>query len=167
MRIKGSRTSVLIIALWMGLGISHSQDRPKSSEPFIAVSKSQLAETASSSQLEKLKQIENLRTTKEVFIFRRNPDAEIGDSVRISIPNETSFLLSKTGGENRDQSNFTWFGDLQGEKRGTATLIARNGEITGSINSSRGLYRIFPLGSGTYAVVKLNTGGLPPDEPHS
>lgn len=165
MRITGSRKTVLIIALWMVLCSCHLKAQSKSPELFTSVPKNQVAETASSSQLERLHQIENLQTTKEAFVFRLNPDAEIGDRVRISIPNGATLVLWKTGGENQDPSDFTWFGELRGEQRGTATLIAHKGEITGSINSIQGLYRIAPLGNRTYAIVKLNTKGLPPEEP--
>jgi hypothetical protein len=94
-----------------------------------------------------------------------NPDAEIGDQLRIEIPNDKILKLSKTGGERKDSKDFTWFGEVRGEERGTATLVSRNGEIMGSINTAQGLYRITPLGDGAYAIVKINTQKLPPEEP--
>jgi hypothetical protein len=151
--------------LIMGLSLAwvNVQAQSAASEPFKPVDKSQLMEDASPALLERLDTIERLPTTKEVYTYRINPDIQLGDHIKISIPNGSPFNLSRTGGEHRDSKDFTWFGALQGDDLGTATLVDQNGEIAGSINSSRGLYRITPLGNRTYALVKVETKSLPQD----
>ena len=136
----------------------------RGTEPFTAVKGGKNIETTPE-QSSRLKRIRDLPTTKAVHILRINRDAHIGDEVKISIPDDKTFVFSKTGGETVDSRDFTWFGVAKGEGRGSATLIARNGEISGSINTPEGVYRISSLGDGLYAMAKMDTKRLPPEEP--
>jgi hypothetical protein len=154
--------ALMLICLAFGLHGANAQS--KASEPFTAISSDRLSD-ATPIQAQRLNHIEHLPTTEVVHVFRMNPDAEIGDQLKISIPNDKTLKLSKTGGEKEDSKNFTWLGEVQGEERSSVTFISRNGEITGSINTAQGLYRITPLGDGAYAIAKINTQKLPPEEP--
>jgi hypothetical protein len=136
----------------------------RGTEPFTAVKDGQNIETTPE-QSSRLKRIRDLSTTKAVHILRINRDARIGDEVKISIPDGGSFVFSRTGGETLDPRDFTWFGVAKGAGGSSATLIARNGEISGSINTPEGIYRISSLGDGLYAMAKMDTKKLPPDEP--
>jgi hypothetical protein len=137
---------------------------PRGMEPFTVVKEEQKIETTPE-QSSRLKRILDLPTTKAVHILRINRDAQIGDEVKISIPDDKNFVFSKTGGETVDSRNFTWFGVVKGQGGGSATLIARNGEISGSINTPGGIYRISSLGDGLYAMAKMDTKKLPAEEP--
>jgi len=53
----------------------------------------------------------------------------------------------------------------KGQEPGSATLIALTVEISGSISTSLGVYRISPLGDGLYAIAEMDTRKLPPEEP--
>jgi hypothetical protein len=157
-----STTALMVIGLVLGLRSTSAQS--KISEPFTPVNRNKLSD-ATPQQSERLNHLEHLRTTEAVHVFRMNPDADVGDRLKISIPNDRTLMLSRTGGERYDSKDFTWVGEVQGEERSSATLISRNGEITGSINTAQGLYRITPLGDRAYAVVKVNPQRLPPEEP--
>jgi hypothetical protein len=134
------------------------------SEPLKAVQNEKRIDT-SPEQSRRLQKIRDLPTTESVHILRRDQNAPIGEELKISIPNDRTLLLSKTGGETSDSKDFTWYGVVKGDERGSATLIARNGEISGSINTPEGLYRISPLGDGLYAMAKVDTRKLPTEEP--
>jgi hypothetical protein len=136
----------------------------RETEPFTAVKDEKNIETTPE-QSSRLKRIRDLPTTKAVHILRINRDAHIGDEVKISIPDDKTFVFLKTGGETVDSRDFTWFGVAKGEGRSSATLIARNGEISGSINTSGGIYRISSLGDGLYAMAQMDTKKLPAEEP--
>jgi hypothetical protein len=45
------------------------------------------------------------------------------------------------------------------------TLVAKNGQVTGTLTSPEGMYRILPLGDGHQALVKLDASKFPADEP--
>jgi hypothetical protein len=159
------KSSAALVVVLMGCGAYKANSQSSPSEPFTPINRSQLPSGPSSIQLQRLDHIEHLSTTKAVYVYRMLPGAQIGDQINISLPNGTTFMLHRTGGENHDSKDFTWFGELQGVSRGTATLISHNGEIMGSINSAQDLYRIASLGNGAYAFVKVSTRGLSPDEP--
>jgi|SRR6267378_5333716 len=157
-------TAILtVLFLFCEYNPAHAQSsRP--SEPFTPVQNEERVE-ANPEQARRLQRIRDLPTTQSVHVLRMNQSAPIGDEVKISIPNDRTLVLSKTGGETRDPKDFTWFGVVKGGEPGTATLIARNGEITGSISTPGGVYRISPLGDGLYAMAKMDTQKLPPEEP--
>lgn len=116
-------------------------------------------------QSQRLQRIRDLPTTESVHILRANPLLSLGNELAIPISAEKVLVLSKTGGENLDPKDFTWFGITKGQETGSATLIARNGEISGSISTSFGVYRISSLGDGLYVIAKMDIGKLPAEEP--
>jgi hypothetical protein len=134
------------------------------SEMFIPLANDNQSQT-NPEQSKQLQHIRDLPTTQSVHVFRRNQAAPVGDELKILIPNDKTLILSRTGGEVHDPKDFTWFGVVRGEQRGSATLIARNGELTGSISTPAAVYRISSLGEGLYAIVKVDTQKLPPEEP--
>jgi hypothetical protein len=158
------RSTAALILFCLLFELHQASGQVTTSEPFTPIEKDRLAD-ANPTQSQRLDHLEHLPSTQSVHVFRMNRNAVLGDQVKISIPNDKTFILSRTGGETNDSKDFTWVGEVQGEQRGSATLVARNGEITGSISTAQGLYRISPLGDGAYAIVKVNTRRLPPEEP--
>jgi hypothetical protein len=100
-----------------------------------------------------------------LHLVRVDQNALAGNELTISIPGEKALALSRTGGEIRNKQDFTWLGTLQGEPQSSVTLIVRNGDVTGSITSTAGLFRIVPIGGGEHVVIKVDTRKFPPDEP--
>ena len=136
-------------------------------EPFKPVPNDKATETTAS-QSKRLRTIRDLATTESIHLLRMDQSVPIGEKLKITVPEDhKTFLLTKTGGETHDEKDFVWFGTVQGEPPGSATLVARNGEVSGSINSALGAYRLTPLGDGLYALVKVNEQKLPPVEPPS
>jgi hypothetical protein len=118
-------------------------------------------------QLHRFEKIRDLPTTESLEVLHVNTDAKIGSELKIPMPGGKKVTIVRNGGETIDSGNFTWTGAVQGEDFASASLIARDGEITGSINSHEGLFRISPLGEGAYALVKVSPRRFPPDEPSS
>lgn len=118
-------------------------------------------------QAQRLKLINDLPTTKSVHLVRIDQTALTTHDLLVSVPGTESFGLTKTGGETSDSKNFTWTGILHEEQAGGTTLVSRNGEITGSISTPMGLYRITPLGGGVQALVQIDSTKFPKDEPES
>jgi hypothetical protein len=160
----GWQGNAALMLVCLGFELHSASAQSGNTEPFTAISKDKLAD-ATPVQSQRLKQIERLRTTESVHVFRETPNATIGDQLKISIPDDKTIVLLRTGGEKQDSKDFTWLGEVQGDERSTATLVSRNGEITGTINGTLGLYRITPLGNQIYAIVKVNAQRLPPEEP--
>jgi peptidyl-Asp metalloendopeptidase len=118
-------------------------------------------------QAQRLKLINDLPTTKSVQLIRINQNALTTSDLAVSLPGVGSLSLERTGGEASDVRNFTWTGVLREEQAGGTTMVSRNGEITGSISTPMGLYRITPLGGGMHALVQVDSAKFPRDEPES
>jgi len=113
--------------------------------------------------------VERLRqrpTTQSLDLVEVDVNALRGDSVRLSIPNTPSLVLSRRSQDVRSADNFTYYGTL-GTVPGEATLVVRNGNITGSIQDQGTLYRIEPVGNGVHALIKVYGDRFPPEHPPS
>jgi hypothetical protein len=159
-------TVIILSVFWGCNSLRVDAQAPNQSELFMAVPNDWLA-GATPEQSRRIEQIRRLATTQSLYLVRINQNALKNKVVRMSIPGEEVLELVKTDGEMRNQRDFTWIGKLKSEERSAATLVIRNGEITGSITSRKGLYRISPIGGGVHAVVKVNIRKFPSDEPPS
>ena len=120
--------TVVILALCLLFECLPAGAQADPSELFTPLKGNKLID-ASPAQSRRLEQIRDRPTTQSVHLLRIKPEAVIGSELKISIPNGKTFILSKTGGDMRDSKDFTWTGEVQGEQRGTATLIGRDGDV--------------------------------------
>jgi peptidyl-Asp metalloendopeptidase len=118
-------------------------------------------------QAQRLRLINNLPTTESVHLIRINANSFTTSKLAVSLTGLQSMVIERTGGESSDLRNFTWTGVLEEDRAGGATIVSRNGEITGSISTPEGLYRITPLGGGIHAFVQVDSTRFPKDEPES
>ena len=132
-------------------------------ELFTGVARLSDATPAQSQVIEKLRQ---RPTTQSLDLVNVNVGALRGDSTRFSIPNVTPFTMSKRSEDVRGPNDFTWYGTLTGLP-GQATLVVRDGNITGSIQAESGLYRIEPVGNTMHALIKVDQSRFPPEHPPS
>lgn len=164
--LRGLRLIAALLALLGGCLLNaHAQMQ----EPFQLVKplgNDQLHD-ATPDQSKRLEHLRQLPTTRSVQLVSIDTNALSGNSMAISLPNLAALKFLKTGGETKDTKNFTWSGTLAEEQHGGTTLVVSNGEITGSISSPAGLYRISPLGNGVHAVVEVDSAKFPHDEPES
>src|SRR5262249_48106876 len=125
---------------------------------------------ATPDQNRQLDQIRSSVTTQSVDLGRINQNGLKGNQLRITLPSAETFDLSKTEAIPRTDQDFTWSGSVAatpGKVVATATFVVHNGDVTGSITSPSGLFRIIPLGNGIHALVTVDAKRLPIEEPPS
>ena len=143
-------------------GAMYAQNPPP--ELFTPVANNRLAD-ATPEQNSRLEQLRGRASTQSVNLIQINLNALKGSQLRIAVPGAAPMDLAKTGGDLRGERDFTWSGSA--DQKANATVVVRDGEVTGSITNSTGLYRIEPVGNGVHALVKVDTAKLPPEEPPS
>lgn len=161
--IKWHIVATLVCVL--GAACSQRRSQPPHQEELLKPIPNNQLVNATEMQSERLAQLRQLPTTQSLSLVRLNQNALTGSEFTISIPDQKSFTLLRTRQEVRSKQDLTWIGKLQGEPRSSVTLIVRNGDVTGSITSAAGLFRIVPIGDGVHAVVKVDVGKFPPDDP--
>lgn len=117
-------------------------------------------------QAKHIDRINKRPTTVSVTLVRLDINALRGDSTQMSLPDAKMLNFNKTNVETRSTTDFTWFGALSGVP-GKATLVVRDGNITGSVRDNGNLYRVEPVGNGVHAVIKVDVSRFPPEHPPS
>lgn len=156
------RAAAVCFALLALLPLSNGLSRAEAlaAELFVPLA----PDRRSADQTGRLEQIRNRPTTKSVTLVQLNIAALAEGGATISLPNNKRLNYSKKGVETRNSANFTWFGKLA-DNNGNATLVIRDGNITGTIKENGGFYRIEPLGNGIHAVIEVDESRFPPDHP--
>jgi hypothetical protein len=126
-------------------------------------SRLQDATPAQTATIEKLRQ---RPTTQSLDLVQVNVNALRGDTTQLPIPNSPLRTLSKRSEDVTSPNDFTWHGTLTGVP-GQATLVVRDGNITGTIQDQGTLYRIEPVGNGVHALIKVDQSRMPPEHPPS
>jgi hypothetical protein len=89
-------------------------------------------------------------------------------SNRIWIPLKArSISIENTSREFRDDKVVSWIGKVPSESDGSTAMSVNGDNVTASIQTADGLYRIRPLGDGLHALIKVNPGKFPPEHPTS
>lgn len=117
-------------------------------------------------QSKHLSTIQHRATSKEVTLIRLNAAALQASSLRMAMPGSKPLDFNKTQLETRSPNDATWYGKLSGIP-GTAILVIRDGNVTGSVRDNGNLYSIEPLGQGMHALIKIDQSKFPEDEPPS
>ncbi|MEX6506703.1 M12 family metallo-peptidase [Jiella sp. M17.18] len=105
-------------------------------------------------------------TTQSLELVRINVDALRGDAVSLTMPGQKTVTLSRRSMETTGNNAFIWTGSLSAVP-GTATLVMRDGNVTGTVQDGLDTYRIESVGDGLHALIKLDTSRFPPEEPPS
>src|SRR4051812_43780715 len=100
------QTGLCFLILFTTGGALMAQALPQLFTPIVG----NLIADATPEQNRQLDQIRNNATTQSVELVRINLDALKGAQLRITVPNDGSFDLSKTGGTARSDQDFTWSG---------------------------------------------------------
>jgi hypothetical protein len=166
--IAASRPSIASVIMFLCI-VSGGVQRTEAQTPqdlLTPIPNNQLVD-ATPAQSQSLEKLRRMPTTQTLNLVRINQAVLGGNRLRVSLPGDGAIDLARIGGERRNEREFSWLGRIIGTQGGSATLIVRNGEVTGSINSPRGLYRISSIGGGLHALVKVDIKKLPPEEPPS
>jgi hypothetical protein len=119
-------------------------------------------------QSEVLSAIKKLPTTQTAMVVRVNADAlQNGNRISIQINSNNSVSIQNNSRESRDGKTIQWVGTAPSEAVGSTAIIINDNNVTASIQTSEGLYRIRPLGDGLHALVKVDTGKMPMEHPSS
>ena len=102
-------------------------------------------------------------TTKSLQIVKVNSLALQGNDTRV-LYSGRSLSLSKQPAENEKGKGVVWHGRFL-DIPGSATLVVRDGNITGTIEEGNELIEVQPLGDGMHAIVEVDVSKFPPDEP--
>lgn len=139
---------------------------PATAADLFTVVTADQARDANPAQARQIEQIRQRRTSAAMILVRPNVNA-LGDaSTQIALPDARVLDFKKSNIETRTANDYTWFGALSGTP-GQATLVVRDGNITGSIREDRQLYRIEPVGNGMHALIKIDETRFPPEHPPS
>jgi len=148
----------LLIALTTSAWAAHAQQ-----PAFVAIVN---RASLTAQQNETLSGIKSLPTTREATVVRLNIDA-LRNSDEISVPLDSKLVSIQKNFRQSQGGNTIWSGAAPHELNGSTTIVANEQNVTGSIQTEDGSYRIWPLGDGLHALVKLNTKKLPPEHPPS
>jgi peptidyl-Asp metalloendopeptidase len=120
-----------------------------------------------SQQSEALAAIRKLPSTAEATVVRVNADAlETNDRLWVVLGTNNPIPIENNSRESRGSST-TWMGTAPNEASGSTAIIANDRNVTASIQTSEGLYRIRPLGGGLHALIKVDTAKMPAEHPPS
>ena len=152
---------ITLTACFFCLGIMLAQAQTK--DLITPIPQDELS-AAARDQSERITQLRQQRTTKHLELVRIDLNVLKEDSARVTIPGQRSLSFSKQSMETKDSENFIWHGKLP-DVPGTATLVVRQGNVTGTVNDGQNLYHIEPVGGGVHAIVTIDISKLPPEHP--
>ena len=132
-------------------------------ELFTLASESALGDV-SPGQRQRLDQMRSRPTTRSLVLVRVDASALAGSRLRVSVPGDVSVELTKVGGEAQNPREFSWVGRQQ-QAAARATLVVRDGAVTGSIVIADNVYSISPISGSVHAVVSVDRSQYPPDDP--
>jgi hypothetical protein len=117
-------------------------------------------------QRQMLTTLEKQKTTKSMRLVNINLDSLKEPTVTLGLRAGLTVQAARKNMEKRSETDFTWYGTLS-EVPGAATLVVRDGAITGTVRSDKELFRIRPVGSGLHALIEVDQSKFPPDDPPS
>jgi hypothetical protein len=110
--------------------------------------------------------IRSLPTTAAVEVVTINLDALRDTTTTLALPGAPQVTATESSRDVRSDRDYTWHGSLAGIP-GAATLVVRDGNVTGSINTGTDVYKVTPVGNGLHAIIKFDASRLPPEHPPS
>ena len=153
-------TQSFMCSLWISTSLALG------STTFLLAQQAPFVEPASRSQLttqqdDMLSAIQKIPTTEDVQVVHLNPNV-LKNSDRVSIPLKAhSVSIQNSSREFRGDRMVAWIGKAPNEVDGSTAMAVNGDNITASIQTADGLYRIRPLGDGLHALIKVNTRKFP------
>ncbi len=131
-------------------------------ELFIPIPQNQFSSSVTPEQSQRLARIKQQPATKSLDLVAINLKALQSDTTKFSFSGERALTFSKQSVQGTGGTDLIWHGKLA-DLPGTATLVVRDGNITGTVQDGSNLFHIEPLGGGVHAIVKVDTSKLPPE----
>jgi hypothetical protein len=112
-----------------------------------------------------IKRLKEIKTTAGIQVMEINLKVLLSKSITLNPEDDKAFDAITDSIEKRSEKDFTWFGKIPSlAETGSAVLVVKNGQVTGSIRAGEELFEVVPLGSGRHAIVKVDQTKLPSDE---
>jgi len=123
------------------------------------------ADRLNADQNDRLAALRSLPTTRDVQIVRINSDMLArGKEIVLPLGDAGSVAIQYASREVKNGRVVSWSGQAANLTTGSTTIIVDEGQVTASIQTANGLYRIRPLGGGLHAFFKVEVQRLPPDD---
>jgi hypothetical protein len=135
------------------------------SPPPALFTRLQTRDAGDSAQNAVVEKIRARPSTGQVTLMRINPAALDAPSLTMDL-GDVQASVTRSRAEPIGNGARAWHGSLP-DVPGEATLIVRDGNITGTVRRDGEIYRIESVGGGTHAVVKVDVSRLPPEHPPS
>jgi hypothetical protein len=151
--LKALLGAVALLAVSLSLVSSKDLNlfHPISSEVSLTEAQNKILET-----------IQKEKGTTHVTLVRPNLQLLDQQSVDLNLPQDKVMHAEKVGFEKKGNS-LMWSGELPDE--GSALFVVRDNNMTGTITSDAGTYKIRPLGEGIHAIVQIDQSKYPPEHP--
>ncbi len=83
------------------------------------------------------------------------------DSFELELFAGVNLQFNRTKIEKRDQSNFSWFGNIEGIKTNQIVLSVNSGDVSGNIWFQEFYIQIRPKGNGVHSICQINRENIP------
>ena len=133
---------------------------------FIPIPQNQFSSSVTPEQSQRLARLKQQPTTKSLDLVAINLGALQSHTTKFSFSGQRAPTFSKQSVQKLGGADVTGKAVCP-TSPGTATLVVRDGNITGTVQDGSNLFHIEPLGGGVHAIVKVDTSRLPPDHPPS
>lgn len=112
--------------------------------------------------------IRALKTTQDLQIVRVDAKSLLADKqLQVLSKFQSEYTIKNTSRDTLGDKLVSWSGQAADLVPGTSTVIINDNNVTASIQTDNGLYRIRPIGGGLHAFVKVNTAEMPTEHPPS
>ena len=105
-------------------------------------------------------------TTGVLTLGRLNVGALDAAGLSIALPDNRQASVNRSASDRIAPNATAWSGNVSGAA-GQATLIVKDGNVTGTLRIDGDLYRVEPVGDGVHALFKVDEGRFPPEHPPS
>ncbi|MDM8537498.1 M12 family metallo-peptidase, partial [Desulfobacterales bacterium HSG17] len=118
----------------------------------------------SEKQNELLNNFNSQDTTMESKIIGVNFNLlKTADVLYLNLFQNSEYMTFRTRIEERGDSDFTWYGDIDDGEFGNAIFVVHNDSLTGIVNAKDNLYVIKSIGDGKHVIIRQDTSKFPPD----
>ncbi len=161
-RLRPTRAAPLIITIAILAFSTFATAEAQTRELFTPIPQNQFSSSVTPEQAQRIARIKQQPTTKSLDLATINLGALQSDSTTFSFSGERSLTFSRETVKAMGGADVIWHGNLAGLP-GTATLVVRDGNITGTVQDGLNRFHIEPVGGGVHAIVKVDVTKLPPD----
>jgi hypothetical protein len=112
--------------------------------------------------------LRSLPTTQDLQVVRVDPRAlTLNQEIKIGFKSGTQFPIKNFSKSIVGGKLVAWSGAAASGSAGSTTFAVHDDNLTGAAQTPEGTYRIWPIGNGLSALVKVDMSKMPPEHPPS